>query len=400
VADKRKPFIKRWIAGLPQQNSTEGIADGEAERFLESIRPLQQAAAAGAAAAEAAKVREETLRRNALPPKGGDQPQEKPAVLESNHAEGSWTTDDWAVAAVSALISVPLCEAGWHAVVNEPEHFARGLTAIVIGVPLGLAGFSFHRWKTKISAEARDRISSAAQKWWPVAAFLAFGYFAAPVAYQRATYVPPAPIVNGFTQQQVDEKVSAATKPLEATIAALQQRSPKVDKPSYPPRLPGDADKEIQVIDNFSEILRKEAQPQPQKGRDILGDWQDALDDVKQPAYFQSIDRYRNEVLATNGKIWDMIQQYPQYCDNDLCAMIDPRQNVNVTDAFDELKRMLIGLRGIIDPDTKRGAPALVKLVTPSLNLVGEQISVYGTWITDAGNKLSDRRKELGKGGR
>jgi hypothetical protein len=101
--------------------------------------------------------------------------------------ESSWTADDWAVAAISALIAIPLCEAGWHAVVNEPEHFARGLTAIGVGLPLGLAGFSFHRWKTKIPDGARNLIGSAALKWWPVAAFLAFAYFAGPEMYRRAT---------------------------------------------------------------------------------------------------------------------------------------------------------------------------------------------------------------------
>ncbi len=107
-------------------------------------------------------------------------------------AEGSWTPDDWAVAAIGALIAVPLCDAGWHAVVNEPEHFVRGWTAIAIGLPLGLVAFSFHRWKTKISAEARNQIGAAALKWWPVAIFLAFGYFAIPVVYQRAINPPSA----------------------------------------------------------------------------------------------------------------------------------------------------------------------------------------------------------------
>jgi hypothetical protein len=109
-------------------------------------------------------------------------PAEKASV-----SEGSWTPDDWAVAAISALIAVPLCEAGWHAVVNEPERFARGFTAICVGLPLGLAGFSFHRWKTKIPIGARNLIGGSALKWWPVSVLLAFVYFAGPDIYQRAT---------------------------------------------------------------------------------------------------------------------------------------------------------------------------------------------------------------------
>lgn len=54
-------------------------------------------------------------------------------------------------------------------------------------------------------------------------AFLAFVYFAGPVAYQRAT--APPPVVNGFTQEQVDTKVSAATANLNAQLTeATRQR--------------------------------------------------------------------------------------------------------------------------------------------------------------------------------
>jgi hypothetical protein len=139
-------------------------------------------------------------------------------------SEGSWTPDDWAVAAVSALIAIPLCEAGWHAVVNEPEHFARGLTAILVGVPLGLAGFSFHRWKTKISAKARDAIGLASLRWWPISLFLAFAYFAVPVAYQRATAPLTPPAVVGFTQQQVDAKIAAVVANLNSQLAEANRQ--------------------------------------------------------------------------------------------------------------------------------------------------------------------------------
>lgn len=129
-------------------------------------------------------------------------------------AEGSWTSDDWAVAAIGALVAVPLCEAGWHAVVNEPEHFARGIIAICVGLPLGLAGFSYHRWKTKIPAAARKLIGEASLKWWPVAIFLAFLYFAGPDIYRRAIeQVPPAPPVAQPQQQSFGFAPSSTSVP-------------------------------------------------------------------------------------------------------------------------------------------------------------------------------------------
>jgi hypothetical protein len=227
-----------------------------------------------------------------------------------------------------------------------------------------------------------------------------------PSTSRRASVVGIAMLVaiatSGYDIYDRHFGTAPAPPAIEGTQAAPQPTAtaPKVDKTSHPARTPGDADREIQVIDSFFEILRKEARPQPQKGRDILSEWQDALDDAKQPAYFQAVDRYRNEVLATNSKIWDMIQQFPQYCDNDICAMIDPRQNVNLTDAFDQLKKTLTDLRGIIDPSVKRGNPALVRLVAPAFDRIGTQIFEYNNWIIEAENKLSDRRKELGKGGR
>jgi hypothetical protein len=251
----------------------------------------------------------------------------------------------------------------------------------VILILLGISGVAFAVLERKESLKER-------------------GWYATTLVIVAAAYV----VVCGYAYHTMPP--SGHSQPLPGVTSApmpsetFTPAAPKVDKPSYPPRLAGDADKEIQVIDNFSEILRKEAMPQPQEGRDILSQWQDALDDVKQPIYFQSVAQYRNKVSATNDKIWDMLQQYQQYCDNDLCAMIDPRQNINLTDAFVQLRGMLVGLRGIIDPSIKRSTPTLAQIVAPWLDRVGTQIFAYDQWITEARNKLSERRKELGKAGR
>ncbi len=44
---------------------------------------------------------------------------------------------------VCQLTAIPLCEAGWDAVVTR-DHFSRGAVAIVTGLVLGLLGISFH----------------------------------------------------------------------------------------------------------------------------------------------------------------------------------------------------------------------------------------------------------------
>lgn len=98
---------------------------------------------------------------------------------------------DLAVFAVCELIAVPLCHAGWEAIVNE-EHLFRGYVALAVGLPLGLIGASFHWWKDKVPS-SRDWLVKQANRWWPVALLAAFVYAAGPSIYQRALGLANAP---------------------------------------------------------------------------------------------------------------------------------------------------------------------------------------------------------------
>jgi hypothetical protein len=91
---------------------------------------------------------------------------------------------DLAVFAACELTAIPLCEAGWHAVVGG-DHLARGIAAIVAGLAVGLSGASFHWLKRKISASTSEWIRGQASRWWPLAAVLAIIYFAGPTLYKR-----------------------------------------------------------------------------------------------------------------------------------------------------------------------------------------------------------------------
>jgi hypothetical protein len=97
---------------------------------------------------------------------------------------------DFGVFAVFQLFAVPMCHAGWDAIVSG-EHPGRGIMAIILGLPIGLAGASFHWWKNKLPS-ARDWTARQADRWWPVALLVAFVYVAGPSLYQR-TYPSTGP---------------------------------------------------------------------------------------------------------------------------------------------------------------------------------------------------------------
>ena len=83
------------------------------------------------------------------------------------------------------LIAIPLCHAGWDAIVMD-HHIGRGLVALFVGFPIGIAGGSFHWWKDK-TPRFGDWLKLQASRWWIVAVILAFAYVAGPAMYRRAT---------------------------------------------------------------------------------------------------------------------------------------------------------------------------------------------------------------------
>jgi hypothetical protein len=102
---------------------------------------------------------------------------------------------DFGAAAICSLFAIPICDASWHAIVVEHEAMTRGIIGLFIGVPIGLAGFSFHWWKDKAPG-FRDWFIPTAKRWWPAAAGLAFVYVAGPEIFRRTQ--PPVSISNAI----------------------------------------------------------------------------------------------------------------------------------------------------------------------------------------------------------
>jgi hypothetical protein len=96
-----------------------------------------------------------------------------------------FTLADAFVFTACELTAVPLCHAGWEAVVSD-EHIFRGIVALVVGIPLGIFGLSFHWLKEQLGESSLEWIQRQGSRWWPAAVLLAFIYTAGPSIYQRS----------------------------------------------------------------------------------------------------------------------------------------------------------------------------------------------------------------------
>jgi len=99
------------------------------------------------------------------------------------------TKFNWAdavVFAVCELVAIPMCDAGWHGIVSG-EYVFNGVLANLAGLPIGVAGISFHWWKDKIPPPSREWIQRQANRWWPAAFLIFFLYVTGPEMYRRAT---------------------------------------------------------------------------------------------------------------------------------------------------------------------------------------------------------------------
>lgn len=115
-------------------------------------------------------------------------------------------------------IAYPFCHAGAEAMLNG--HLVQGVIGYLVGVTSGVAGITFHWWKKWFSREFLER---KIFPWWPAVLLLAFVYVVGPEIYRRA--IDPPPPSTGFSQQQVDEKISSAVANLNSQlIEANRQR--------------------------------------------------------------------------------------------------------------------------------------------------------------------------------
>jgi hypothetical protein len=138
-------------------------------------------------------------------------PPVSPTQAKKPHGNSKVDLDDFIVFAVCELFAIPMCDAGWHAVVAN-DHLTRGLVAVMVGAPLGLLGAGYHWLKQFFSGDVRQNIKKFAWNWWPAALVLAFIYITGPEIYDRATKLAPSP-----AQSTSPQAPPSAPKPSSAS---------------------------------------------------------------------------------------------------------------------------------------------------------------------------------------
>jgi hypothetical protein len=97
-----------------------------------------------------------------------------------------FTLADVVVFAVCELIAIPLCDASWHAIVTDGQTI-RGVVGLVMGIPVGIAGFTFHWWKDG----AKTWLLNLCKDWWPLAAVVLMAYVVNPSLTERLRLMLP-----------------------------------------------------------------------------------------------------------------------------------------------------------------------------------------------------------------
>ena len=115
-------------------------------------------------------------------------------------------------------IAIPFCHAGADAMLGG--HVAQGIVGYLIGIPTGIAGLTFHWWKTWPIWRG---IQQQVLRWWPAAILLAFAYVAGPSLYQRLIPAGASPQTTGRIVWNIDQAAQGGAYFLNMTRLGDQE---------------------------------------------------------------------------------------------------------------------------------------------------------------------------------
>ena len=285
---------------------------------------------------------------------------------------------------------------GWHLF-----YLAIGLVFAVVG-PM----WPWIRTRTWLPTSVAASLSKAPldARLWIAVLLLLFLYGTAPEIYQRAT-APVAPRVGtGFTQQQVDAKVAAATKSIQAQLdnatrqrdaaladaAALRQR---LNTPPLPP-----ADKPIW---NSEEIaIRSDLWRTIQRNVDgvvraynysdtLLGKWEDQIP-LNKKDYLRELSDLRGLIVATSNKIQELRRDYPNY--QDISAVLDQPYVGPLLNSIDDFSLAVSSLPDELPPNYQI-------TIRPKAGAVLRETKGMLAWISNVRTTAGIKQKELSEMG-
>jgi len=166
----------------------------------------------------------------------------------------------------------------------------------------------------------------------------------------------------------------------------------------YAPRSPSDADREIKIIDQIDDILRVEAPAGLQMATSIANDWPNAVNPEKLESFAQAFAEARASIEKTTSKLRDVTSQVPQFCENDLCLIVDIQNNLTVIDAINKIQLIFAEISGVVDPiklKNSQQTSRFIDVLAPHLQAAHDPFSAYETWIVWTRQQLQKRRIQL-----
>ena len=129
------------------------------------------------------------------------------------------------------------------------------------------------------------------------------------------------------------------------------------------------------------------------------GKAQDAFLADKSESYLRRLSDFLTSINKTSSEIWDLLQESPQYCENDLCAIVDRTSYGALFEGFGRFQALLLRLQKVIDPEkfaeSRKRHDNLTEVMAIHLETASAFSNSFQIWVVSAKKELSARRKEL-----
>jgi hypothetical protein len=214
-----------------------------------------------------------------------------------------------------------------------------GLIALLVALP-GSINACVSLYDRFLANRERQPMAATGRAWrWGLWAFNLISLALLSVVIVGTWIYPPSAPQNPPTLTQTAPPPGQLAAPIEPA------------KEGYAARSPHDAGREIPIIDQISDLLRDEMDPQAEEGKKIAEHWRDAFNASKTEAYFQQLTDYQTRVARSDQKLLAIVQKVPPFCTNDLCEILGVRQGDAVVRVFGKFQKVLASIRDIADLD-------------------------------------------------
>jgi hypothetical protein len=138
-------------------------------------------------------------------------------------AGGGFPWDDVVVLVFGILLAEPFCHVGADLIMHN--ELGRGLTSFAIGLPIGVAGASFHWWKDKVKPTVAVWVLKTADRGWPFALLFVF-LFLSGVFGPRSSAPNTSPSADEIATAVVKALPKAPIPPTAPTTVPTKEPEP------------------------------------------------------------------------------------------------------------------------------------------------------------------------------